>query len=395
MEALLDPALAETRVEFGMAEAEVAQRMQWRASAAVSRAVEATLREAAAHPGVFIESGSVEYAERAAVADLAVRLNLAEATVRAHAHVGQTLRTRLPQLWAWFGEGEVSTQNAREASRIATGLPDGSWAAFDEAIVAPARLLAPARFKQRAQVIAERVHESTPEERHTHAQADRGVWMESGSDGMGWLHVYDSADRIAITMARLDGIAFDLLTDLDETRTMAQLRADVAADLLIGEVGKDVVVNVALTIPALSLLGADGGSAVLDGAGPIDLETARRLCATAPSFTRVLTDPISSTMLDLERTQYRPTKALRRWLAVRDVTCVFPGCGRVASGCDLDHTVAWADGGATSADNLAHLCRKHHVMKHESRWKVERPPGGATIWTSPTGHVRTADPPPF
>jgi hypothetical protein len=395
MEALLDPSLAETRVEFGMAEAEVAQRAQWRASASVFRAVDATLREAAAHPEVFIVSGSPEYAERAAVADLAVRLNLAEATVRAHAHVGQTLRARLPQLWAWFGDGEVSTQNAREAARLAAALPEGSWAAFDDAIVTPARRLAPARFKQRAQVVCERIHEVPLAERHQRAQSDRGVWVEPASDGMGWLHVFDSSDRLALAMARIDGIAFDLLTEPDESRTMAHLRADAAADLLIGELGTDVVVTVALTIPALSLLGAEGDSAVLEGAGPIDIETARTLCATAPSFTRVLTDPISSAMLDLDRRQYRPTAALKRWLAVRDVTCVFPGCGRAARACDLDHTVAWVDGGATRADNLAHLCRKHHVMKHESRWKVERPPGSAMVWTSPTGHVRSSDPPPF
>ncbi len=47
---LLDPANAETRVEFGITEAEVAQRTQWRASAEVFRAIDATLREAAAHP---------------------------------------------------------------------------------------------------------------------------------------------------------------------------------------------------------------------------------------------------------------------------------------------------------------------------------------------------------
>ena len=402
MEALLDPARAESRVEFGMAEAEVAQRSQWRASAAVFRAVDTLLREAAAHPEVFLPASrslstrdSAEFAERAAVADLAVRLSLAESTVRAHAQVGSTLRTRLPQLWAWFGEGEVSTQNAREAAAVAADMPPEVWEAFDHAIVAPARTLAPARFKQRAHSLRNRLHSVPLEERHTTALRDRGVWSEIDRDGMGWVHAHLSSDRVALVMAHIDGRAFDLLKESDEERTMAQLRADVAADLLTGEVGKDVVVTVALTIPALTLLGADAGAAVLDGAGPIDVETARELCALAPSFTRVLTDPVSSAILDLDRNQYRPPAALRRWLALRDVTCTFPGCGRSAKTCDIDHTTAWADGGVTSAANLAHLCRKHHVLKHESRWAVSQQPGSPPTWTSPTGHLRTSDPPPF
>jgi len=109
---LLDPVDADVRVEFGMAEAEIAQRAQWRASAEVLRAIDATLREAAQHPEVFVDAGmlrgdAIEFAVRAAAADLAVRLNLAEATVRNHGHIAGTLRQRLPLLWARFAEGEV------------------------------------------------------------------------------------------------------------------------------------------------------------------------------------------------------------------------------------------------------------------------------------------------
>ena len=53
---LLDPADADVRVEFGMAEAEFAQHAQWRASAAVFAAIEKTLREAVAHPEVFVHT---------------------------------------------------------------------------------------------------------------------------------------------------------------------------------------------------------------------------------------------------------------------------------------------------------------------------------------------------
>lgn len=399
---VLDPSVAEVRVEFGMAEAEVAQHAQWRASAGVFRAIESTLREAAAHPEVFLLSSTlsradaVEYAERAAIADLAVRLNLAEATVRSHATVGSHLRERLPQVWAWFVDGEVSTQNAREAAALVAELPPDSWQPFDDAVVGPARRLAPARFRARARALYERIHSEPLEKRHEMAMNDRGVWAETDKDGMGWLNARLSADRLAMAKAHIDGLAFDQSATDGESRTMQQLRADVLADLLIGELGGGgVTVSVALTIPALSLLGATDELPVLEGAGPIDLETARALCATAPSFTRVLTDPVTGTILDVDRKQYRPSAALKRWLALRDVTCTFVGCGRPARTCDLDHTTAWADGGVTSSDNLAHLCRKHHTMKHATRWQVSRSPGAPPLWTSPTGHSRQSDPPPF
>lgn len=397
---LLDPIHAEVRVEFGMAEAEIAQHAQWRASAAVFRAIDATLREAVAHPEVFVPASlsrkdAVEFAERAASADLAVRLNLAESTVRSYAVIGSNLRERLPLLWAWFIDGEISTQNAREAAAVVAELPAETWQAFDDAIVGPARRLAPARFRARARAVRERIHTETLEQRREVAIADRGVWFEIDRDGMGWLNARLGADTMALAKARIDALAFGLASAAGEARTMQQLRADVLADMLTGEIGTDVSVSVALTIPALSLLGASTESAVLEGVGPIDIETARRLCATVPSFTRVLTDPVNSAILDLDRTQYRPSAALKRWLALRDVTCTFPGCGRTATSCDLDHTTAWADGGVTSADNLAHLCRKHHTMKHQTRWRATRPPGLPTVWTSPTGYVRDSDPPPF
>jgi hypothetical protein len=168
---LLDPANADTRVEFGMAEAEVAQRTQWRASAEVFRAIDATLREATRHPEVFIDAvmlrgDAVEFARRAAVADLAVRLNSAEATVRAQGQVAYILRERLPELWGWFTAGEVSTQNAREAAGIVVELPAEQWAGFDGLIVEAARSLAPARFRTRAWAVRERLQATTLTERH-------------------------------------------------------------------------------------------------------------------------------------------------------------------------------------------------------------------------------------
>ncbi len=397
---LLDPTLPHTRVEFGMVEAEVAQHAQWRASAVVFRSIDETLREAAEHPGVFVDEvflrGDMrELAVRAAAADLAVRLNLAESTVRNHALVSSTLRARMPRLWSWFCEGEISTQNAREASTVVLELPEHLWAAFDEALLQPAKALTPARFRAKARALREKLHSTELVERHELAMQRRGVWSEPDRDGMGWLSAYLPMDKITQINAQVDGSAFELFAEADESRTMTQVRADVFADLLIGD-AEHSRVTVAITIPALSLLGRGEQAALLEGVGPIDLETARGLAGGVPSVTRLLSHPVTGAVLQMDPTQYRTTAALRRWIRVQHATCDFPGCGRRAINCDLDHTTAYTEGGLTTADNLAPRCRSHHTMKHQTRWKVETSPGSeVTVWTSPTGHTRTADPPPF
>jgi len=65
-----------------------------------------------------------------------------------------------------------------------------------------------------------------------------------------------------------------------------------------------------------------------------------------------------------------------------------------ASRCEIDHTVAWSDGGRTAADNLAPLCAGHHTVKHHGGWSVVQVPGsgGAVEWTSPYGRRYRVEP---
>jgi hypothetical protein len=67
-------------------------------------------------------------------------------------------------------------------------------------------------------------------------------------------------------------------------------------------------------------------AAELEGYGPIDAATARRLASLAPTWERILTDLATGAALGVGRTGYRPPAALRRYLAHRDRGCIFPGC---------------------------------------------------------------------
>ncbi|GEP46774.1 DUF222 domain-containing protein [Microbacterium saccharophilum] len=388
-------------------------------SAAQDQAIAAILDDAAADPGPWVGPDPTldpafklpphdtvhafrarrrEFAVRAAVADIAVRLRLSELGVRGRGHRASVLQERCPQLWSLCVAGTVSEQNMAAAAVLADTLPPDApetWAAFDSTASPAAVSLAPGRFRMRARTIRERVHPESLEERHARAREDRDVRLTPLLDGMSQLTALVPADKGEHLLHTLDTAAAHLAGVDGETRTLAQLRADVLCDLTSPDApagpGKPAV---SVTVPVLTLLGASDEPATLDGYGPIDLDTARRLAGEATSWTRILTHPIDGTVLDLDRTTYRVPVALRRWLGVRDPVCIFPGCGRPSADCDIDHRQAWAHGGRTAADNTAPLCRSHHRVKHETLWRCEEE-SGDLVWVSPSGLRAGVDPPPF
>ncbi|WP_240482591.1 HNH endonuclease signature motif containing protein [Microbacterium arborescens] len=198
-----------------------------------------------------------------------------------------------------------------------------------------------------------------------------------------------------------DGSSF-----VDDARTIDQVRADVLSDLLLagtpaldptgtgdgnGTLGA-IRAHVQVAVSALTLMGQDDGPADLAGRSPIDAATARELAGNATSWDRLLTHPVTGTVLECDT--YRPTAAMARLLRARDRHCRFPGCRQPAIRCELDHTIAASDGGATHVCNLANLCKRHHDVKHHTRWRVRQLPGGLLVWTSPTGRIYREDAPP-
>ena len=91
---------------------------------------------------------------------------------------------------------------------------------------------------------------------------------------------------------------------------------------------------------------------------------------------------------------YRPPAAMRRAIQTRDQRCLFPGCRRPSTQCDLDHTVAHHLGGPTCACNLAALCRHHHRCKGSGRWTLIHLWPGVLLWISPTAHWYLTGPDP-
>lgn len=143
--------------------------------------------------------------------------------------------------------------------------------------------------------------------------------------------------------------------------------------------------GVVITVPAATLLGQSDEPAELNGYGPLDWESASELMLRASSFHRVLTSPVDGSTVAIDPNKYRLSEQVKRLIRTRDVTCGFPGCDVPAHRCDIDHIVAWEDGGRSTLDNLIPLCRRHHSVKHSTRWRSESRPDGSILWTSPTG----------
>ncbi|BDZ54116.1 HNH endonuclease signature motif containing protein [Agromyces marinus] len=372
--------------------------------------IEAARRLHAELEGVSGSSGAAErdLATRSFVAELATVLVAPEATAgRLAADAGRLVGPRADTLAA-LAAGAVGVAHVRSMLELTRDLPADVAADLEQRALADAGSRTSIAFRQRVRRLRERLHPESLASRRRRAADERRIHLDPAPDGMAWLSRFIGAERAVAIVDRLDSLAAASAdrarqsppAGLRDARTHAQRCVDLAADLLVSGVldggaaadTRRIVPRVTVTVPVLSLLGATDEPAELDGYGPIDAETARVIAAHAPSVRRLLVHPETGAALSYGRTAYRVGADLAGYLRVRDGRCRFPGCSRRAVRSDLDHTTAWVHGGGTDAGNLAHLCRRHHRLKHESGWRVAAEPGGVLRWTSPAGHVLRTHP---
>lgn len=111
----------------------------------------------------------------------------------------------------------------------------------------------------------------------------------------------------------------------------------------------------------------------------------------ATSLNLAFLDAGTGTLLGTVVDSYRPSRAMRHFVEVRDGRCRMFGCDRPAVTVDLDHAVAHPRG-PTGPANLAGLCRRHHRAKQRRNWQYELSTDGVATWTSPDGVQRRTHP---
>ncbi|WP_406634118.1 DUF222 domain-containing protein [Pseudarthrobacter quantipunctorum] len=380
--------------------------------------------------------------ERSLVAEVGCALVIGDRAAGALLAESHALTTSLPRTHAALGSGTISWAHAREMVNQAVGLDRAGAAALEKHFLDPdtprpagAATIGemPAyRFKAKARTWRERHHPESIEKRHAKGVADRRVDYRPDQDGMAWLSACLPAHQAMAGWNRLNALA-RAAQGPDEPRTLTQIRADEFAEAILTSgssrgtgrgngdtsslhagnsdwvstgngdglgtsdgagAGMDpaglssaVRAQVLVTVPIVALMGVTDEPAMLDGFGPIPPSMARDLVANgADSFHRVLVDPRDGAPLEIGRTSYRVTKAMRNWLRMRDGKCPFPGCNNNSLDNEADHLLAWQHGGTTGISNLGQPCPKHHKLRHSSGWTPtpathNEPPG----WTSPSG----------
>ncbi|HSO16106.1 MAG TPA: DUF222 domain-containing protein [Arthrobacter sp.] len=396
-EACLDGLGVLARVEAATAAAKVQLVAAYTEAAAVLEGPPASAYEASAR-------------EVSRVAEVACVLTIGERAASALLGEAHALTTSLPAALDALQTGTIGWQHARIVVDETTGLSPAAASAleahfFDPDAPRPARgaapgELAPARFRRKVRAWRERHHPESLEARHAKSVGDRRMEFSPDRDGMAWLSLYLPGDTALAIWNKSTALARGLQSP-GEPRNLSQLRADIAAGLLLGSANQDVgdvpspKADVLVTVPVFSLLGLTDEPAEVDGLGPVPPSIARRLVADgANSFYRVLVDPRDGAPLEIGRASYRLPEALKRWLKMRDGTCTFPGCSNNSLDNEADHLTAWQRGGTTGISNLGQACPKHHRLKHGSGWTPmqagkDRPPG----WISPTGRCYPAEHP--
>ncbi|MGI5128237.1 DUF222 domain-containing protein [Pseudonocardia sp. CA-107938] len=332
--------------------------------------------------------------------EVGTALHLSGGTAAFRTRQAEALVSRLPDTLAAWEAGLLDQRRVTVITEGTATLSDEHAALVEARVLpkAPEQTAAQLRASVKRAIIA--VDPGGAQERHEQARRDRRVAVNPEPDGMASLWaLLPAPDAVA---------AYEWLTRLargcgaEDPRSMDERRADLLADLLSGRLANPdpalpVPVNpgkplVQLLMPMTSLFGLTDDPCELLGYGPITAEMAREIAASAV-WRRLLFDPASGALLDHGRSTYTPPAALAEFVRARDVYCRFPGCRRKVVNGELDHVTAFAEGGATSAANLAGYCVRHHHLKHAGGgWQVRALPDGGLEWTTPTGHAYVTRP---
>ncbi|SEE40160.1 HNH endonuclease [Arthrobacter alpinus] len=172
-------------------------------------------------------------------AELAITLHIPEGAAGRLMGHASTLVRELPESLAAMESGELGWDYAvviAEESDLlrTTGLDTETVTAFEQALLNKAEGSTLRRFKEKARRLRERSHPETIPARTRRAYTDRRLGVSRSLDGMSWLSLYAPSpaieaiwDQCTLTATAAQGP--------HETRTLTQLRADVAAALLLNQ----------------------------------------------------------------------------------------------------------------------------------------------------------------
>lgn len=345
--------------------------------------------------------GAGERAWREIADELAPELRVSPVEVERRIRNAVDLTRRMPNVLAAMQRGQVELYGARRVLAATEPLSDQHARQVDALLAdklatAPATSWQPRNLARHAARLVEHVDPGGQTARARMARRGRRLELDHGPNAASRLTADLPAEVASACYARVDAMARALRRN-GEHRTLDQLRADITADLLLGNTPgvqvPEAAATVYLHLPIDTALSIAEHGCQLDGYGPIPAAIAREIMTNTHSTWRtVLCDPATGRPTDLGRTRRRPNTAIRDLVRARDRECLIPWCHRPARHCDLDHHHEWArDHGPTSTTNTAPRCRRHHRLKNAPGWTTHHNPHhGTSSVTTPHGATYTA-----
>ncbi|MEU3643421.1 DUF222 domain-containing protein [Lentzea sp. NPDC034063] len=309
---------------------------------------------------------------------------------------GSLLEPELPVTAAVVAEGALSGEHISAVAEVMKDLPPEA----EGPVVEFAQAHEPSAVRSFGKELAYRLYQQDAEPGEVEpAPPVNRLRMEWKGDQ---LEVSAKLDKIAGVKfeAMIDPLAKPRPTTPDEgpdPRTRAEREGDAFADLIdlmlradrLPEHGGEPV-TLTLTM-AYRDLAEQTGFATLDTRERMQAKLVRRLACNAGVIPVVLGG--RSEHVDIGRKTRTFPASIRRLLVARDQGCSFPGCDRPPKHCDAHHIRFWSEGGGTSVQNAALLCRHHHTLIHQSEWEVRLLNGTPTFtppaWLDPTRTPRT------
>ena len=134
----------------------------------------------------------------------------------------------------------------------------------------------------------------------------------------------------------------------------------------------------------------DGERCEIPGVGPVSIDHARELLGSAMVELLIAKGTDVTTVYSAGR---QVPRRVRSALLLRDPRCVVPHCD-ARLGLENDHWVTdFAKGGLTALDNLARICRRHHLDRTHRGFELTRSPAG-WVWTAPEHPITPKRPRP-
>jgi len=330
---------------------------------------------------------------RFAGAEVGAELRWTPAQAASRVATADRLVRSFPATVAALAEGRIDLPRAAFLAEVTSTLDTDKASEVEAWILARGEDKTIAGWRQALRAKKDRVDPVGADRRREQRRAERRVELSPADDGMAYLEVYDTAERMRAVWLVLDRMARTARAN-GAGESLGALRADALFDVVFG-IGSQraITVELQVAVPFTVLLGAHVGG-TLDGYGPIpNLAIKELITNRGASWRRIITDPMGKV---LEVSQRRhPGADLARHIRLRDRTCRFVGCHRPAVSCELDHTIEHARGGPTSERNLACLCSLHHKLKDQPGWALRQSRPGDFLWTTPTGRRLAVTPDPF